>query len=33
MLTLNTALRDAIADVAHDHPVRYFEEEDFGDRG
>lgn len=30
MLTLNAALRGAIADVARDHPVRYFEEEDFG---
>ncbi len=31
MLTLNAALRGAIADVARDHPVRYFEEEDFGE--
>lgn len=31
MLTLNAALRGAIADVARDHPVRYFEEEDVGE--
>jgi len=31
MLTLNAALQGAIADVARDHPVRYFEEEDFGE--
>lgn len=29
MLTLNAALGGAIADVARDHPVRYFEEENF----
>lgn len=29
MLTLNAALRGAIADVARNHPIRYFEEEDF----
>lgn len=32
MLTLNAALRGAIADVAKNHPVRYFEdEENFGE--
>lgn len=31
MLTLNAALRGGIADVARDHPVRYFEEEDLGE--
>lgn len=31
MLTLNAALQGAIADVARDHPIRYFEERDFLD--
>ena len=31
MLTLNAALRGAIADVAMNHPIRYFEEEDFAE--
>jgi len=31
MLTLNAALRGEIAEIARDHPIRYFEERDFGD--
>lgn len=31
MLTLNAALQGSIADVARNHPIRYFEEEDFAD--